>query len=412
MKAVVKNANVGGTVAAPPSKSFAHRLIIAACLSGERTTIENVGSSADISATAAALSALGFDCRIDCGNAVIGEKKRSPKDTVFCGESGSTLRFLLPVAAALGIQTEFTGDTGLLKRPMSALVDCLNVRGADIRGLKIFGKLSSGSFIIDGSESSQYITGLLFALPLLEGESEIIISGGSVSAGYIDITLSVLKDFGIKVEKTDSGYKIKGGKYRLPERISVEGDYSGAAFFLAAGALGKGVTVKNLNPVSVQGDRAIVDILSRFGAQVGVTEDGVTVKKSKLQGIEVDISPIPDLAQIIAVVAAFAEGKTVLKNVERLQIKESDRLSAIIKTLSAVGIETAIFGNDLIIFGGKPHGAALGGEKDHRTVMSQTVLATFASGNSTVENVGAESKSYPEFYKDFALIGGKTDVLF
>ena len=365
MKVTITPKNLCGRISAPPSKSYAHRAIIAACLSHGETVIKNVGTSDDVRATVGALFDMGFDCAIAGADAFIGERSHIPTEIIYCNESGSTLRFLLPVAAALGI---------------NELIAALNRKGADINGYRINGKLKSGKFFIDGKISSQYITGLMFALPLLDGDSEIVIENGSVSGGYLDITLGVLNDFGIKVEKTERGYYVFGGqKYVAPESVTVEGDYSGAAFYLAAGAIGGSVVVEGLKSNTRQGDAKIAEILRRFGAR-------------------------------ISVVAAFEKGKTFLKNTGRLKIKESDRAAAIEKTLVAAGIDCKVSENEITIFGKEPHGAVFTGAPDHRTVMAQTILATYARGASVVENAQAVNKSYTDFFSDYKKLGGICDV--
>ena len=411
MKVTITPKNLCGRISAPPSKSYAHRAIIAACLSHGETVIKNVGTSDDVRATVGALFDMGFDCAISGADAVIGERSHLPKDVIFCNESGSTLRFLLPVAAALGIKTEFSGEKGLMKRPINELIAALNRNGADINGYRINGKLKSGKFFIDGKISSQYITGLMFALPLLDGDSEIVIENGSVSGGYLDITLGVLNDFGIKVEKTERGYYVFGGqKYIAPESVTVEGDYSGAAFYLAAGAIGGSVVVEGLKSNTRQGDAKIAEILRRFGARITVGKDYIKAESGELSGQVVDVGDIPDLAQILSVVAAFAKGKTVLKNTGRLKIKESDRAAAIEKTLFAAGIDCKVSENEITIFGKEPQGAVFAGAPDHRTVMAQTILATYARGVSVVENAQAVNKSYTDFFSDYKKLGGICDV--
>ncbi|MBO7368875.1 MAG: 3-phosphoshikimate 1-carboxyvinyltransferase [Clostridia bacterium] len=411
MKLLITPEKLCGEIAAPPSKSAAHRLIIASFLSGERTRVSGAGASEDVLATLGALSALGLEWQNVCGDYFLSRKPIKSGATAYCKESGSTLRFLLPIAAALGASVTFTGEEGLLKRPINGLIEPLNRNGAQIEGLMVKGKLKSGDYIVDASISSQYITGLLFALPLLDGDSRIIFKNGAVSKGYIDITIAVLNLFGVRAEKTEYGYFINGGqKYVSPKTVNVEGDYSGAAFFLAAGAIGDCVKVGGLDRKSLQGDSAILSVLKDFGAEVDVEENSANVRKNILKGIEVDIDPIPDLAQNIAVVAAFAEGKSVLKNVGRLKIKESDRVKAIIDMLKVAGIDCHVEGNDLVIIGGKPHGGVFEGGNDHRTVMSSAILACFSGGASTVSGAEAVNKSYPDFIKDLIKLGGRADV--
>ena len=407
----VTPSDLRGIITAPPSKSYAHRLVIAAFLSGEKTRVIGAGRSKDVAATLNALSSMGLSYERDGGDIVLSNERKERGAIADCFESGSTLRFLLPVAAALGEKIEFTGREGLLKRPINELIEALNRNGAEIEGLKVNGKLHSGNYLVDGSISSQYITGLLFALPILDGDSTIVFKNGFVSKAYVDITVDVLKKFGIEISETENGYKVKGGqKYRSPKTVTVEGDYSGAAFFLAAGALKGEVEVCGLDPVSRQGDRAITDVLKNFGAKVTIGQNSVKVSRGKLSGTETDIDPIPDLAQIISVVAAFAEGESVLKNVKRLRLKESDRCSAIEKMLESAGIRCEIKGDDLVIYGGKPKGAVFDGGNDHRTVMSSAILASFARGDSKITGAEAAEKSYPEFIEHMKKLKGAVDV--
>ena len=392
MNAYITPAKLNGEITAPTSKSYAHRLMIAAFLSGDGT-VENVTFSKDAYATVNVLKALGGKVEIS-GNSVkitrakscgARDEERSVGGYALANaiESGSTLRFLLPVAAALGKKVEFTGEEGLLKRPFKQLTDCLNERGAKIDGLKVSGKLKSGEFKITASVSSQFISGLLFALPLLDGDSEIVLDGEQVSKSYVDITIDVLKLYGIEITPSKSGYFIKGNQtYKSGKTVKVEGDWSGAAFYLSAGAINGEITVKGLNPESVQGDRKIIGVLKRFGASVTVSEGGVTVKRNELNGTTVDLEDIPDLGQIISVVAAYATGETVLKSVNRLKIKESDRLKAITDMLSVSGIAYYSADDELKIYGGAPKGGSFSGGNDHRTVMSCAVLAANAMGDA------------------------------
>ena len=403
-----------GKITAPPSKSFAHRYLIASFLSGKRVEVLNAGSSKDVLATLNALKALGAEISND-NNKIVIEKKAIIGDqvrTVDCFESGSTLRFLLPVASALGIKSDFTGSERLLERPIKSLVDCLNQNGANVEGFSVRGKLKGGEYNIDASVSSQYITGLLFALPLLDGDSKIILQNQSVSVGYIDVTLEVLKQFGIEIEKTDYGFYVRGNqKYIPPKKIIVEGDYSGSAFYLCAGAIGDRITIKGLNPNSCQGDREILKILKTFGAKVKTGKNKITVEKEKLRAIEYDCTDIPDLVQIISVVCAFCSGTSVLKNVQRLKDKESDRIQAILNMLKIAKIKAEYLNGDLKITGRIPIGGDFDGGNDHRTVMSSAILASHSIGTSTINGAQVTDKSYPEFFAHFTQLGGIIDVL-
>ncbi len=407
---VTSNKNISGKVKSPPSKSYAHRQIIGAYLSKTPTKIIGAGRSQDVLATLNCLKEIGLNYLFDGDDVNLSFEKFNGHKVLNCNESGSTLRFLLSIVSALGINATLTGSKRLLERPISNLVDCLNDNGANIDGLTVNGKLHSGEYRIDGNISSQYITGLLFSLPLLDGDSKIIINEQLVSKDYINITLSVLKSFNIEVCETEYGYYVKGNqKYTYSGDIVVEGDYSGSAFTLCLGALSSGVEVTNLNKNSYQGDKEIVEVLKKFGAIVKETKEGYLVKKGNLIGQVLDCENIPDLVQIISVIASYSKGQTVLKNVSRLKIKESDRVQGIIYNLGVAGIDAKYNGNDLIIQGGKPKSGKFLGFNDHRTVMSAVCLANFTNGVSTVSDSLAINKSYINFYNDFKCLGGIVD---
>lgn len=411
MNVEITPSTLQGEITCPSSKSYAHRILIASFLSGETTIIKNISYSDDVLATAFALESLGAIIEKKENEIIISRGELPKSCSIFCNESGSTLRFLLPVVAALGIKAEFTGKEGLMRRPMDGLVSSLNSQGAKIEGLKINGLLKSGVFEINAEVSSQYVSGLLFALPLLNGDSEIRLLGNTVSKDYIILTIDVLKSFGISVEKTDSGYFIRGcQKYRSSGSVTVEGDYSNAAFYLGAGAIDGKIKVKGLNAFSSQGDKRIIDILKDFGANVVIEDDCVSVSHDKLKGTIVDVTDIPDLAQIISTVAAFADGETKIVGTARLKIKESDRLNAIVDSLTAAGISVKVEENAIVITGGHPSGGKFTGGNDHRTVMSAAVLAAYAKGNSIITDASAVNKSYPKFFNDYTLLGGKVRV--
>ena len=314
------------------------------------------------------------------------------------------------MVAALGVKAEFTGAKRLLERPISELVNTLNSNGQVVSGLTVNGKLKSGVYKVDGGISSQYITGLLLALSYLNGESEIIIDGELVSQPYVDITLSVLKDFGVVVNKTESGYKITGGYNPTKKQFIVEGDWSGASFTLSAGAIGGEVSVSGLNLSSAQGDKKIIEILRDFGAEIIFFENLVKVKSKKLSGITVDMEDVPDLVQIVSVVASYASGITVINGVDRLRLKESDRIKAVLDSLTAMGIKAEYQNNSIIIEGGKPKGGTILGGNDHRTVMSGVVMAGSALTDSVIIGGEAITKSYPDFIKDYKSLGGEIYV--
>lgn len=411
MDILVNTKNVSGSVVAPPSKSYAHRLILCAFLSGQRVKINNVGSSQDVIATLNAVKALGTKVEI-YDNCVIVEKQKIIDGAIIdCNESGSTLRFLMPIIPALNVSATITGKPSLLSRPNEKLIDCLTQNGAKFDGLNISGKLNAGTYYIDASISSQYVTGLLLALSVLDGESKIVLLNDVASLPYIQITIDVLKTFGVCVTFNKNKLTIIGNSYnKCVCEVGVEGDWSGSAFPLALGAVGGSVTVTNLNVNSTQGDVAILEILKSFGAKLSVNGTSVTVQKGELNGIEIDINTIPDLAQVIAAVASFSNGKTIIKNIERLKIKESDRALAIVNSLSALGINAKIVDNNIEIIGGIKHGGVIDGGNDHRTIMAGVVSA-IGIANVKILGVQAISKSYPEFLEHFKLLGGVYNVI-
>jgi len=408
MKVTVFPHPLSGALEAVRSKSYAHRILIAAALSGGQVSF---GDSEDARLTATALHALGFEAEFAENSVHYGAFCRpTERREVTVGESGSTLRFLLPLAAALGVEAQFITAGRLAERPMDALTKTLSRHGAEATAHSVKGKLTAGRYEIDATVSSQFVTGLLMALPLLKGDSEIVLLGRAVSAPYIEITLDVLASAGIKIERKENGFFVRGGqKYNL-KAASVPGDFSGAAFPLVAGALGGKVTLSGLDIASKQGDKAVLDALVDAGAEVSLSKLGITVAKRCLNGFAADIGETPDLAPILAVLAAYAKGQSVLKKVSRLKDKESDRLFAIQEMLSKAGISSKEEGDSLVIEGGKPQGAAFRSFSDHRMAMAEAVLAAYATGQSEIDDMTCVKKSYPGFWKDFAALGGQYEM--
>lgn len=401
--------NLSGTVNAIGSKSFAHRALISAALFGNtRVTVRGITPSEDVSATVRCLNALGAKVELCGDKATVNPIGKIPaKATLDCGESGSTLRFMMPIAAALGIKTEFVGSGRLLDRPNDELIKTLASGGVTVENKRFLsGQLKGGNYEISASVSSQYVTGMLFAL-ILAGGGTLKLNGKIVSREYLKITESVLEDFGQTVTFSDGTYTAAAKKPTVVTDYNVEGDWSNAAFFLVAGALSSGVTVVGLNPDSVQGDKKIIDVIATAGAEVTVSGNAVTVRKRNLNGFTTDATDIPDAVPAISVLAAYCAGETVISGVERLKIKESDRLGEVIKMLVAAGIK-AYGGDELRIEGGFPHGGAFDSANDHRMAMSEAILAAFADGDSTIGGESAVKKSYPDFYKDYKKIGGVT----
>jgi 3-phosphoshikimate 1-carboxyvinyltransferase len=412
-------ARLSGAVDAIPSKSQAHRALICAALADKPTRVECKGESDDILATAACLSALGAEIERESGAYVVRPLNRGREEadgiaTLPCGESGSTFRFMLPIVGALGRKVCFTPKGRLPERPLSPLYEELVSHGAELspQGAVPFyasGQLTPGSYSLDAGVSSQFISGLLFALPLLDGGSKLTLTGSAESFPYIELTVAMLEEFGVKAEFDGGVFSIPGGQtYRSSGVVRVEGDWSNAAFWLGVGAVGSGsVTCAALNLQSRQGDRTILDLLAEFGAQVEVNGSAVTVSGGKLRGIEINAKDIPDLVPILAVIGAAAEGTTVIRNAGRLRAKESDRLASVSAVLRVLGANVDETEDGLIL-----HGSTVfsGGEVqsygDHRIAMSAAIAATVCSEPVVIHGAEAVNKSYPGFFDDLRLLGG------
>ena len=336
-----------------------------------------------------------------------------------CNESGSTLRFLLPVAAALGKEAVFTGSGRLPSRPILPLRNEMEKKGIKFTPpwqfpIEISGELQSGEYILNGNVSSQFVTGLLFALPILDGDSTIKLLPPVESRSYINMTVNTLSKFGISVVENGDTYYIKGSqRYASPEEIFVEGDWSNAAFFLCAGAINGDVTVTGLREDSLQGDKKVVDILEQMGAYIEKNGDKVRVKSEALHGIQIDASDIPDLIPVLSVTAANAKkGVTIVTNAERLRLKESDRLQAICESLTLMGNVNAQTDDGLVIWcDEKITGGEVPSYSDHRMAMAAAVAALGSGGEITLRGAEAVKKSYPNFFEDYKMLGGKADVI-
>ncbi|MDR0913552.1 MAG: 3-phosphoshikimate 1-carboxyvinyltransferase [Oscillospiraceae bacterium] len=408
-----------GRVAAPPAKSDAHRGLICACLSRGKATLHPIALSRDIQATIACAEALGaiitYDLtkktiNINAENFGLPQEGKNTKITLDCGESGSTLRFFIPIAAALGLNVVFTGEGRLPKRPIGIYEEILPPQGIACKtkgGLpfEISGTLQCGVFTLPGNVSSQFVSGLLMALPMLPQSSEVVLTSPLESEGYVQMTISTLKRFGVKIAKTATGYSVPGGQKYNPCNYEVEGDWSQAAFWLVAGAISGSVTVTGLSKNSLQPDKKIAEILKAYGASIEFDGDEVTAQLSFLQApddCKIDVCQIPVLVHVLAVLASLSEGKTKITNAQRLRIKESDRLFAISTALNAIGGNVKETDDGLIITpikeftGGTAHSF-----NDHRIAMSLAIAATKSTAPITITGAEAVNKSYPDFWNEF-----------
>ena len=411
MKVTLSPSVLRGEADAVPSKSHAHRLLIAAALSDAPCKVVCPAVSRDIEATANCLAALGAKVsRTEDGYEVTPVAQPEERAVLDCGESGSTLRFLLPVACALGTKATFTGKGRLPHRPIAALADALRKGGAEIGSdalpLITGGRLTAERFSVQASVSSQYVSGMLFALACTGRRCTLRLIGKPVSEGYTEMTVNALAAFNKHISFADGEYTVPAGRLHSPGTVRAEGDWSSAAFLLAAGALTGDVTVKGLDPTSAQRDRAIADILTRMGARVTLSDGVCRAEKDELRGVSADVEDTPDLAPVLSVLMAQAKGKSVMRGVSRLKDKESDRLAAIIRALDAMGVRSQTDGATLTVFGGGIHPFAANGEHDHRMVMSAAVAGLVSGGSVT--DAEAVDKSYPSFFEDIRRLGGQT----
>ena len=408
-----------GEVTPPPSKSRAHRLLICAALGKEPCTIACSSVNDDIIATMRCLNALGASITYSSGVFNVNPVKVVKGGTLDCGESGSTLRFLVSVAAVLGADATFVGSGKLPQRPMGALTDVLAEHGisftrlaADELPVSCRGELCGGKYILPGNISSQYLTGLLFALPFANDDSEIEIVGGLTSASYVAMTLDALATAGISIEHEGNIFRIKGNQqYRVPSDLIVEGDWSSAAFWVVAGVVGaKPVTVCGMNEESLQGDSAIVTHLRNMGAFIGQQGDRVIAMPSHLFGAELDCTDTPDLVPVLSVAAAVAQGTTLFTGVGRLRFKECDRLAAMKELLALYGISSQIGEDTFTVFGGEPVASSVVDScGDHRIAMAAAIMSTVSRGVTAIGGASCVAKSYPAFFDDFASLGGSVE---
>lgn len=411
-----------GSVDAIASKSMAHRLLTLAALCPNRTDLNCNTTSKDIEATAGCLEALGAHvARTRVGFRVnpIGAARGGA--TLDCGESGSTLRFLLPVAAALGCGASFTGHGRLAQRPLSPLYEELQAHGVKLSAqgsfpLTVSGELEPGDFFIPGNVSSQYISGLLMAAPLMDARTRVFVGEPVESRSYVNITIKALETFGVHVS---TGHEERKGRpctvYEVdpsrrlasPSVATVEGDWSNSAFWLAAGAMANSVEVDGLDMGSTQGDRAIMAALAAYGATVRRGSVSATCVHDRLEGRTIDVSDIPDLVPPLAAVACLAEGTTKIVGAARLRLKESDRLATVSDALGAMGADISIEGDGLEIQGGRAlAGGVVDAANDHRIAMMAAVAGASATGETLIRGAECVSKSYPGFFDDYRKLGG------
>lgn len=406
---------LSGEVTVPPSKSAAHRNIICAALAKGDSLVSPACHSEDIDATIGCVTALGAKVEEKNGKFYITgldrEKIKNKSVVLDCGESGSTLRFILPIAAALGVNATFVGRGRLPKRPISALTDILNANGVKCSSntlpLTISGILTPNKYEISGNISSQYLTGLLYAISINGGSA--MLTTELQSFGYVDLTLKIMSDFGVQITKNGNLYTSKGEF--LPKNTIIEGDWSGACFFLSAAALGGEIAINGLDLNSTQGDKSVLELYKNFGTEITIQKEKIIAKGKPSKGISINCADIPDAVPALAALAAVSKGETTITGGERLRLKETDRIKTVVDGLKSMGIMVSELPDGMVITGGTPKGGRVNGAGDHRIVMAFAVLAAYADSPTIIEGYKAVNKSYPTFFEDFKKLGGKADVI-
>lgn len=411
-----------GTIKIPPSKSVSHRAIICAGLANGDSNITNLSFSEDITATLNAMKGFGVEAlETKCDENGIGgahlkssNKLKLVNNKIECNESGSTARFLIPFAGLFGEEVFYTGKGKLVERPFDTyyrLFDEQGIKYENVNGklpLCVNGKLKAGTFKLRGDISSQFISGLLFVLPLLDGDSKIVITTELESKGYVDLTLEALAKFGIDIVNKD--YKelhVKGNQEYKSRDYRVEGDFSQAAFWIVAGILGGDMDCTDIDLASLQGDKAIIEIVKAMGADISTCDNNLTVKESGTSGVVIDASQCPDLVPILTTLAAVSKGTTRIINAQRLRIKESDRLMAMRMELNVLGADVTETEDGLII-NGKENltGGMVDSHNDHRIAMALAVASIKCLEPVVITGSDCVKKSYPRFWQDYSSLGG------
>lgn len=389
----------------PSSKSEAHRYLLCAALTKNGARVPCHSPSKDIEATAGVLSALGAKSEYKDGCFEVSPINADNSITADCGESGTTLRFMLSLCAALGVSAEFTCHGRLASRPLFPFDEMMRTAGVTVtqneNTVKIEGKMpENASWSIDGSVSSQFISGMLFALTLCGGT--LTVTGKTESKPYIDLTVDIIKKFGGDITENCNTYTVRPSTLTVPENVFVGGDWSGAAFPLCIGTVGKeAVAVSHLDLNSTQGDKAIITVLTEMGAKIEFCGSTVTAYPSKLHGIKIDCANIPDTVPALAVTALAAEGKTEFVNAKRLRYKESDRISATCEMIRALGGKADENEDSFMVYGTRITGGTVDSKNDHRIAMAASIAAFFAEGDVIITSAECVDKSYPDFWNEF-----------
>lgn len=408
MRSIVKPSSVNGTVVAPASKSIAQRAIAIASVSKGKSVITNIGDCDDVLAAINVCRQLGATIHKEGSTLAIDGGIRPPAEPLLCGESGLGIRMFTGIASSLKEPVVLTGSGSLTKRPMSVIEQAyaqLGVTATTAHGLlpiTVTGPIVGGEVRIDGSLGSQVLSGMLIASVFAQNETTIHVDNLQ-SKHYIDITIDVMKQFGVDVNNDDyQRFIIPAGQTYKPATVNVEGDWSGAAFMLAAGAIAGKVAVENVSPRSKQPDMAIINALMWIGANVSIRENSVEVSHNELQSFHFDATHCPDLFPPLVALAAHCEGESRILGVSRLRAKESDRAKTLQDEFAKMGINIKIHGELMLITGGKVKSATVNSHSDHRIAMACAIAALKAEGEVIIEGAECVAKSYPEFFANLA----------
>lgn len=415
MKAQIGPSQAKGRVEAPSSKSMTHRMTILGALAEGRTSIRRPLVCDDTLATLNAVKMLGAKTKTSEDEWIVeGGSLTAPSEAIYCGESGTTIRLITAVCALADGCVTLTAGPSLSRRPMEPLLDALSSLGVDVHGeagypsITVCGKggISGGETMLPGHVSSQFVSALLLVAPMMRSPLTIRVTTPLQSWPYVRMTMDAMESFGVKASASRGRdvFTAPTGKYRA-SKVNVEGDWSSASYLLAAGAVGGEVTVGNLDTGSSQADTAILDILSRMGAELTVKGDEVTCSKSRLKALNIDFSDCPDMFPMVSALCSVAEGTSVLTGLERLRLKESDRVAAMAEGLRGMGAEVAEDSVSVRITGGTVRGAELNPYNDHRIAMSLGILALAAEGGTTILDAGCITKSYPGFWDRLERLG-------
>jgi len=417
LKVKITRSALGGTLTAPPSKSYTHRALICSALAHGSSRIHRPLCSDDTEATQRILRELGVD--LSTAHApwqIEGGELLRPRSELFCGESGTTMRFMAAVCGLIDGESKLIGGPSLSQRPIGPLldglrqlgVDCSSVNGYPPITVKGKGRIRGGDVAVRGDISSQFVSAILLIAPLTDEGVSMKLTTPLESKPYVSMTMDIQRRFAVQVDRSEDmrEFHVEKQSYS-PTDYRVEGDWSSAAYPLGAGALAGQVTVEGLNMESLQADASIVSILHKMGVIMKLRNDAISVSESRLAGVDHDMSDCPDLFPIVSALCASAEGESVLKGVERLRYKESDRSTTMVDGLRGMGIQATEHGQQVIIVGGNPKGCFIDSRNDHRIAMAFAVLAMAAEGETTILNAECVSKSYPEFWEDMESLGAQ-----